>query len=354
MPKKTSTHEEVNSGKEYQLEKLRSQQRIKTECLDCSRLDELLNTKRQLQKAVLLGEIGYFETNLITGEVHWDAQCYNIHGISDEFSISYETFIKKIVHPDDIQLCLERFRRHVILDEPFMMEYRALDSSGNVQWIKEKVEPQSDSTGSVTYIYGAKRNITKERGYQQKLKEYQRMLEEKNRQLELLVTHDDLTKIYNRRMFNECFEAEWHRALRTGSRLTIAMADIDHFKEFNDLYGHLAGDICLSTIADTLQQTLTRSTDMVARYGGEEFAFVLPDTSEPEMIFEQCRKNVASLHMSHKHNVGGIVTISIGAATMKPTKSFKKSDLLRLADEMLYMAKANGRNQVLHTFKKDL
>lgn len=341
-----------NCVEQHQSGNIHSAQQIKKRCANCSELKELLNVKTKLQKTIQLADIGYFETNLVTGEVLWDRNCYAIHELPEKSRISYDTFINKIVHPDDLPHCLERFKKQIILNEPFFMEYRAIDAKGEVQWIKEKIEPQSDAKGNITHILGAKRNITHERTTQQKLEEYQRILEEKNRQLEELATHDELTKIYNRRMFNEQFESEWQRARRTSSALTVAIADIDHFKEFNDLYGHLSGDICLSTIANVLQQTLTRSTDMVARYGGEEFAFILPGTSEPEMIIEQCRKNVASLHMSHQNSIGGIVTVTIGAATTSPSEKVKRSDLFRLADEMLYTAKANGRNQVLHTHLK--
>lgn len=352
MPPNSSHPQNSLNRQPFHPEKADDLQPEQKRCDKCLYIDELHLLKERLHKAVQLADIGYFEANLKTGEVQWDTNSYDIHGIPQGDPMTYSRFVQEVVHPDDIQLCMDRFNKMVTENRPFFMEYRSLTSKGEVRWIREKVEPHCDSSGRVIYLYGAKRNITEERENQEKIHEYQQLLEEKNRLLEELATHDELTKIYNRRMFNERFEAEWRRAQRLGRSLTIAIADIDHFKEFNDLYGHLSGDICLSTVADILAQTITRSTDMVARYGGEEFAFILPDTSEPEMLIEQCRKNVADLRMSHQENGGGIVTISIGAATAIPTRNSKKTDILRLADEMLYTAKANGRNQIIHTFKK--
>lgn len=313
------------------------------------RIDELKSMKKKLEKAIELGNLGYFEVDMITGKVYWDSICYLLHGYPSSTEITYEYFVQKIVHPEDIVTCIERFKKKLPLLQPFLMEYRCIDFDGNVRWMKERVEPIGDSPTNITKIRGAKQEITKEKLKQVELEGFRSQLELSNKRLEEMVTHDELTKIFNRRMFNERFEYEWRRAIRKKTTFSIAIADIDHFKEFNDLYGHLAGDICLSTVAETLANTITRSTDMVARYGGEEFAFILPDTSDPQKLLEKCRRNVEAMAMSHQGTCRNVVTISIGCATQIPLKNLKKNDLLRLADEQLYKAKDQGRNRVCHS-----
>lgn len=166
--------------------------------------------------------------------------------------------------------------------------------------------------------------------------------------LELLATHDELTGLFNRRSFNERFKSEWLRARRHKERISVAILDIDYFKKFNDGYGHLSGDVCLRSVAQELLQVLKRPMDFLARYGGEEFAIILPQTSDPKIILEECRYAVEAMHMEHKGASYGIVTISIGAATTIPTVHSEGAEFfLNKADEELYKAKEEGRNRVL-------
>lgn len=314
--------------------------------LEKHKVEELKKTHRKLQKAIELANLGYFEVQMKTGAVYWDENCYAIHNYPSTGEITYEFFIRNIVHPDDIVQLLEHVKKEMRSGKRFFIEYRAVTPEGEVRWIKENIEPILDDCGIVIEIHGAKQDITDEKHREIALENTRIALEVSNQRLKEMVTHDELTKIYNRRMFNERFEYEWRRAIRSETPLSLAIVDIDHFKEFNDLYGHLAGDICLSTVAETLERSVTRSTDMVARYGGEEFAIILPDTTEPAIILEACRKNIEAMAMSHKGSRHESVTISIGCATQIPRKKMGKNDLLKQADEQLYKAKNQGRNQV--------
>lgn len=158
---------------------------------------------------------------------------------------------------------------------------------------------------------------------------------------------DTLTGIYNRGYFDRLIEVEWQRAKRSKSTLSLLMIDIDFFKNYNDHYGHVAGDKCLVTVAHTLNVTLKRSTDSVARYGGEEFVVVLPATKDPLATAEKIRKAVLALALEHKRSqVCDYVTISVGVATLNAAESSNYTQLIMNADEALYQAKREGRNRV--------
>jgi diguanylate cyclase (GGDEF)-like protein len=176
-------------------------------------------------------------------------------------------------------------------------------------------------------------------------------LQEVNRLLEHQSATDGLTGVANRRSFDSTFEHEWRRNKRQQSPLSVAMLDIDCFKQYNDQYGHLAGDDCLKAIAKALQSHMRRPGDFVARYGGEEFVVVLPNTDSAgaATILQDalhCIRESPILHTSSK--VGrGIVTVSIGCATIIPSENDSHSEFLHLADQALYKAKANGRDQLI-------
>ena len=188
--------------------------------------------------------------------------------------------------------------------------------------------------------------IEKSRLYDSLL-ETTRLLEDANEQLERAASTDGLTNVANRRVFDERLELEWRRCRRNHQPLSLLMIDIDHFKRFNDLYGHVAGDECLRTVAITLSSTLSRAADLVARYGGEEFGAVLPDTTEERAthLAEELRRQIEELELNDLPSAAGI-TISVGVATEVPDKDRSAGDLIRSADANLYVAKNQGRNQV--------
>jgi len=173
-----------------------------------------------------------------------------------------------------------------------------------------------------------------------------------NEQLLELSLVDSLTGIANRRHFDGFLEREWRRAIREHAFLSILFVDIDYFKPFNDTYGHPDGDECLRKISNVLARTAKRPSDLVARYGGEEFAIVLygADPNHARRIADEVRLDVASLRIPHKESVAGpYVSISVGVATTIPTLDAQPEQLLGVADQQLYDAKNNGRNQVRAT-----
>lgn len=159
---------------------------------------------------------------------------------------------------------------------------------------------------------------------------------------------DALTGLANRRAFDDKIVEEWNRCRRSTSPLSVLLIDIDHFKSYNDHYGHGAGDLCLSNVARTLSGCLQRAGDLLARYGGEEFVAVLPgnDADSAAVIAERLRAAVDALKLPHQASAAGEhVTVSLGVATMAPSDASSHADLLAAADEALYQAKREGRNR---------
>jgi len=156
-----------------------------------------------------------------------------------------------------------------------------------------------------------------------------------------------LTGLYNRREFEKIIKKEWRNAIREIEPISLIMIDIDKFKEFNDNYGHLAGDNCLQNISKILQSSLKRPRDFLARYGGEEFVVVLPNTDQDGAchIAESLRKNVEDAHIPHNYSrVSDYLTISIGVSSTNEPDLLVYEELLDKADKALYKAKEMGRN----------
>lgn len=160
---------------------------------------------------------------------------------------------------------------------------------------------------------------------------------------------DALTSVSNRRNFDRVLNDEWKRAARHQRPMTLLMIDVDHFKQFNDCHGHLAGDDCLKAVAATLKQQLKRPGDLLSRYGGEEFSIILPNAADDSsVVAESCRSAIEQLAIDvGADNAVVHVTISIGAAYAVPQAGGSPDSLLQLADQALYQAKQKGRNQVV-------
>lgn len=173
-------------------------------------------------------------------------------------------------------------------------------------------------------------------------------LAEANRELERLSTTDSLTGLANRRSFNEFLSREWLRGQREEQPFSVVMIDIDHFKRYNDHYGHLEGDICLQKVAWALQGALCRPGDLLARYGGEEFVAILPHTDSKGAVelAENFHERIQEMKLPHADSpISSCLTISIGVASIIPDQSLSASQVVAMADRALYQAKQAGRNQ---------
>ncbi len=176
----------------------------------------------------------------------------------------------------------------------------------------------------------------------------------KVRDTKLLATVDGLTGISNRRKFDEYLDQQWRDMAREKLSLSLLLCDIDHFKEYNDTYGHLAGDDCLRQVSHAIQTALKRPLDLVARYGGEEFAVILPKTCGIGAIAvtQRIQTHMHQMQIPHcRSTVSPYVTISIGAATMNPIHTESPEIIIQEADRLLYRAKEQGRNLIVHAFR---
>lgn len=172
------------------------------------------------------------------------------------------------------------------------------------------------------------------------------MLKQQSDLLRSFALLDGLTGVANRRKFDEELDLNWRRCLREKAALSLIMIDVDHFKAFNDRYGHQKGDSCLQAVATTLNGVIKRPYDLIARYGGEEFACILPNTAltEAVQIAERMQASVRALKLEHLDSiVEHIVTVSLGVATVVPNAETTSQTLVEEADRQLYQAKQAGR-----------
>ncbi len=174
-------------------------------------------------------------------------------------------------------------------------------------------------------------------------------LEEANHKLEVQSNTDWLTGVSNRRNFDFVLAQEWNRAIRSGLPIGLVILDVDHFKHFNDIYGHQAGDECLRALSRVLAKAARRAGELIARYGGEEFVVLLPNSTASQAleVARQIQREVGALALPHADTAPGIVTVSLGVACLTAFNELTSGDLIRQADDALYRAKRAGRNCVV-------
>ena len=237
-------------------------------------------------------------------------------------------------------------------------EGAVVDLDENVMWFHSTIVPINEHNNNhIDYFMVVSIDITEQKKVNREMQELNRELESrvKKRTLELenaieqllvISETDNLTNIANRYVCERRLSENIATAKRNSEPLSLLMIDIDYFKKYNDKYGHAFGDIVLTSIAQTIEGSLLRETDLAARFGGEEFVVLLP-TTECDMalvIAERIRINVKSLAFKHDGlDTTSSITISIGIASLKAHK-LNETDLLKQADIALYIAKKNGRN----------
>jgi diguanylate cyclase (GGDEF)-like protein/PAS domain S-box-containing protein len=184
------------------------------------------------------------------------------------------------------------------------------------------------------------RDITRRR-------EMEMALENANVELAALVWKDGLTGLANRRRFDEALQDAWRKALAGGWPLAVLMIDVDHFKQFNDCYGHQHGDFCLLGVSESIANSLFHPDDLAARYGGEEFAVILQQTNTDDAahVAERIRHAVHSLGRPHAVSPLGVLTVSVGVAAATAMPQGDPAAIVKAADEALYISKREGRNR---------
>jgi diguanylate cyclase (GGDEF)-like protein len=231
-----------------------------------------------------------------------------------------------------------------VSDEP-MLE-RAF-AAGAHDFLPKPVGPTA-LIARVRAALNLKLELDRRKAREAELVELNRRLERLNAKLKRLSVLDELTGIPNRRYFNLLLRQEWGRAARERFPLSLLMIDIDNFKAFNDLYGHPAGDACLTRVARTLYSLTRRPGDAVMRFGGEEFVVLLANTdlSGAYTVADSLRAAIEAMHLQHVGSPYECVTVSLGAASVLPDPAKDSEMLVQAADRALYEAKAKGRNRV--------
>ncbi|MEP1595739.1 MAG: GGDEF domain-containing protein, partial [Halieaceae bacterium] len=181
------------------------------------------------------------------------------------------------------------------------------------------------------------------------LRDRNRQLRDARRQLTDLANVDELTGLGNRRLVNKVLQEEINRARRVGGEISLIMLDVDFFKNYNDTYGHPAGDTVLQQLADLMQRAATRAGEVVARYGGEEFLLILPGATEASAVRTANRLKELVMEERIPHNTSQVaehITVSQGVITVSPDANTQPAELVQAADDCLYKAKDSGRNAI--------
>lgn len=220
-------------------------------------------------------------------------------------------------------------------------DYRALKANGEYTWIRDVVHVVRKPNGEVDSLVGFMFDISARKRQEDRMKAMQRKLEEYSYK-------DGLTGVANRRLFDEYYSREWLNSIRVQKPLSLIIADIDYFKQYNDVNGHIVGDACIQQIAQLLESSCMRPRDLVARYGGEEFVIVLPETNLKNAIevAENIQRAVKAAALPHKASpVSDQLTLSLGVKCILPSEESGQMNFLSLADANLYQAKSLGRNR---------
>lgn len=256
-------------------------------------------------------------TNETWDDVNYLKECDKAAAMGDEFGVKAVNGIRSVINADE---------------EEFYFEYPC-HSPNEKRWFMMRVTPFS--IGGANCFVISHQNITERKLAEDKVLNLSRI--------------DGLTNIPNRRYFDEFLDNEWKRCHRLCKPITLAIIDLDYFKLLNDTYGHQIGDECLKLVGRTLTEFVNRPSDLCARYGGEEFAIVYGDTNldQAKILISKLLNEIRSLNIPNENSPTlPTLTASIGLATMYPNKENNEGELIRKSDELLYLAKENGRNKM--------
>jgi len=248
---------------------------------------------------------------------------------------------------DRDQPAIAVIRNAIAKGEHCLVTLRNYRKDGSMFWNELSLSPIRDNKGTVTNFIGIQKDVTERVLVDQELLGRNQSLTQIAAKLSTLAIKDGLTGIYNRRFFDAQLDIQWKICRRNKTPLSLIIIDIDHFKMYNDSYGHVAGDTALRTVASNLNVSFSRASDFVARYGGEEFAVLSCQQSLEQvgLFADALCSRIRSLLLPHLGTPSGLLTISAGYATETFETEGTQSDLVEMADSGLYLAKRTGRDR---------
>jgi len=313
---------------------------------------------RWLEMAEEVARVGHWRLSLSSGHpLTWSDEVYRLHDVDKAAFNPTAELVINAYHPDDRSRMRDAVRHTITTGTPFETVARIQWADGSIRHLLTRGFFQAASGGTPPSVFGVIMDVTEQIHAEAALVEANAKaaaanaaLEAANHSLQALVLQDALTGLSNRRHFDRGLSQEFRRAMRTGTSIGMILIDVDQFKQYNDTYGHQAGDACLRAIASTIPPLLNRPGDIAARYGGEEIALLLPGTSQPgaRALAERVAHAVRALGIVHAGSGHGIVTISAGVEAFVPVRDLDSEQaLLEHADMALYAAKHAGRDRVV-------
>ncbi len=272
-------------------------------------------------------------------------------GFEDDFEGFTKMKFSDFIVPEDLERAQDNIHIMFSGGYPRPNEYRAIRRDGTLFDVEVNSGFVKGSDGKPNRIIIIARDITARKETEQEIQHLIRQLEVERNTAQVNSITDSLTGLANRRYFDDAMNAEFHRLKRSGAPLSMIMLDVDHFKLFNDTYGHLAGDECLKQISKALKAIVSRMPDIVARFGGEEFVVILPETEHKgaASVAERIRTAVEALGIPHSGSeASACVTVSLGVVTALSSRCTGPAQIVMMADEAMYRAKQEGRNRVFH------
>ncbi len=312
---------------------------------------QLLEQHQRLELAAQVGGLGVWDYDIASDRMTCDARWYAIMGRSPDRPIVSVADFQSVIHPEDRERATEvqdTARQLLSERKNYGIEFRIVRPDGEVRWVRSSAMIFDDFQGNPSRAVGYVIDITDTWLAEQKLIRNNEALREQVQILRREAMIDAVTGIANRRALDEELHRACALARREGTSLAVAMLDIDHFKAYNDRYGHRQGDRALAAVAEAIASAAWRPYDLAARYGGEEFCLILSDGAQPQRVLERVYENVEALALEHAASpVARTLTISCGFVQAGDTKELEPEHLIAASDAALYAAKHRGRNRMV-------
>ena len=306
-------------------------------------MDKLAESERRFDLVVEGLEVGVWDRWVGPPERRWwSPRFFELLGYATgEIHPSEET-LKGMLHPDDRERVWKAGTEQLAKGDLMDLDFRFNTKHRGYRWFNSRAHAERDAAGRLVRLAGSLTDIHDRRVAEDALNVAQA-------ELTRLAYRDTLTDLYNRRYFDEHFQREWERARRSRQPLSLILVDLDHFKTYNDRYGHAAGDSCLVEFSHLMTRCANRPADIVARLGGEEFGLVLPETSavRATRVAQRLQLLLQENGIPHEAAPGGVLTCSVGIAAIETPEGPGPAELFEQADRALYEIKRRGRNGVL-------